>query len=137
MKVANRATTLPKGGGPRGDEPIAIRKGQTIYYSAWTMHRRPDIFGANAADFNPERWATARPGWGYIPFSGGPRVCVGQAQALLSTTYIITRLMQVFERIESRDDRPFVEDISLTLGNFNGLHVALVKKAPRTVCAEE
>jgi cytochrome P450 len=42
------------------------------------MHRRKDIYGTDADEFRPERWETLRPHWGYLPFSGGSRVCVGR-----------------------------------------------------------
>ncbi len=43
------------------------------------MHRRTDIYGSDALLFRPERWApeeSLRPGWAYLPFNGGPRICV-------------------------------------------------------------
>jgi len=44
------------------------------------MHRRRDIWGQDAAKFRPERWDGRRPGWEYLPFNGGPRICIGQRQ---------------------------------------------------------
>ena len=83
---AREDTTLPRGGGANGDQPIFIPKGDFVGWSIYTMHRRKDIFGADAEDFRPERWLDAenetplRPGWAYLPFSGGPRVCIGRKQ---------------------------------------------------------
>ena len=42
------------------------------------MHRRQDVYGQDAAEFRPERWETLQAGWGYLPFSGGPRICLGR-----------------------------------------------------------
>lgn len=67
------------------------------------MHRRRDIYGDDADEFRPERWANdalKNVGWGYLPFNGGPRVCLGQEFALLEVGYTIMRLLQTFEVIE-------------------------------------
>jgi cytochrome P450 len=42
------------------------------------MHRRKDIYGEDANEFRPERWETLRPGWEFLPFNGGPRICIGR-----------------------------------------------------------
>jgi cytochrome P450 len=49
------------------------------------MHRRPDLYGMDAELFRPERWEEDMPmhrdatkaKWGYLPFHGGPRTCLG------------------------------------------------------------
>ena len=83
-RVAREDTTLPRGGGRNGNLPLFIPKGEIVGWSLYTMHRRKDIFGEDAEDFRPERWLDAknetplRPGWAYLPFNGGPRVCIGR-----------------------------------------------------------
>ena len=42
------------------------------------MHRRKDYYGEDADEFKPERWEKLRPGWEYLPFNGGPRICLGR-----------------------------------------------------------
>jgi cytochrome P450 len=82
------------------------------------MHRRKDIYGPDAEEFRPERWAPEeglRPGWGYLPFNGGPRICVGQQFALAEASYTIVRLLQAFRGIENRDPEPWTEQLALTL----------------------
>lgn len=46
----------------------------------YTMHHSKDIWGRDADDFKPERWetVTARQRAAFIPFSHGPRACVGR-----------------------------------------------------------
>jgi cytochrome P450 len=94
-------------------------------YSVYTMHRRQDIFGPDADEYRPERWEKLKPGWAYIPFNGGPRICIGQQFALTEAGYCIVRIMQEFGAMESRDNRPFEEALTLTLASFNGAKVAL------------
>jgi cytochrome P450 len=129
LRFANRNTTLPKGGGPNGESPIFIAKGQIVAYGVYCMHRRKDIYGEDADEYRPERWETLRPGWGYLPFNGGPRICIGQQFALTEAGYTLARLVQAFERVESSDHAPWRENLHLTLGSGNGVHVALFPRA--------
>lgn len=106
-RTAIRDTTLPRGGGPNGTSPIYIRAGTEVLYNVRTMHRRVDLWGEDAHEFKPERWqAMRRPGWEYLPFNGGPRICLGQQFALTEAGYVIVRMVQRFDLIESLDSQP-------------------------------
>ena len=84
MRQATKTTVLPVGGGPDGSSPLLIRKGEAVSYSVYAMHRRKDLYGDDADRFRPDRWESdSGPdlrdiGWGYLPFNGGPRVCLGR-----------------------------------------------------------
>lgn len=77
-RVATKDTTIPVGGGPDGKSPIFVRKGQPVDYSVHVMHRRKDLWGEDADEFRPERWVGRKVGWEYLPFNGGPRICLGR-----------------------------------------------------------
>ncbi|EXJ95573.1 hypothetical protein A1O1_00695 [Capronia coronata CBS 617.96] len=114
-RQATRDTTLPRGGGPDGMSPVYVRRGQEVVYSVYVMHRRRDIWGPDADKFIPERWAGRKHGWEYIPFNGGPRMCLGQQFALTEAGYVICRLLQRFDAIEKLDDSDAeLHDYSLT-----------------------
>lgn len=121
-------TVLPRGGGPDGRAPIFIPKGQVVTWSVYSMHRRKDYYGEDAEEFKPERWLGEkglRPGWEYLPFNGGPRICIGQNFALTEASYTTVRLMQEFKAIESRDPEPWREWLTLTCVGAGGCKVAL------------
>jgi cytochrome P450 len=73
-RMALKDTTLPTGGGPKRDQPIAIKRGEQVGFSAYVMHRRHDIWGSDADEWKPERWEGRKLGWEWVGFSGGPRV---------------------------------------------------------------
>ena len=85
FRTAKMTTVLPTGGGPDRTAPVLIPKGSTVAYSTYAMHRRPDLYGMDAELFRPERWNEDMPmrldktsaTWGYLPFNGGPRACLG------------------------------------------------------------
>lgn len=116
---------LPVGGGPNGKSPVFVRKGTIVFYSVWAMHRRQDLYGPDANEFRPERWADLRPGWEYLPFNGGPRICIGQQYALTEAAYVTVRLAQQFSTLETRDPGPWEEALTLTLCSRNGTKVCL------------
>ncbi|KAL6718353.1 hypothetical protein ACLMJK_004442 [Lecanora helva] len=106
-RVAVRDTTLPRGGGPNGDQPIFIPKGRQVLIATYAMQHRRDLWGEDVEEFVPERWE-GRKGWGYefIPFGVGPRSCLGQQFSLMETSYVIVRFLQRFDRIENMEDPP-------------------------------
>jgi len=125
-RFAIRDTVLPLGGGPRGDDPLFVPAGTAVSYSAYSMHRRKDLYGPDADEFKPERWAILRPGWEYLPFNGGPRICLGQQYALTEASFVTVRLAQEFEQILCRDPEPWMESLTLTVCSLNGTQVGLV-----------
>jgi cytochrome P450 len=125
VRTATKDTVLPVGGGPDGQSPIFVAKGQNIGFDIYSLHRRRDIYGSDAEEFKPERWENLRPGWGYLPFGGGPRKCIGQQFALIQAAYTTARIVQHFERIESRDDRSWQELLTVTCASRYGTKVSL------------
>lgn len=129
-KMAVRDTVLPHGGGADGLQPLFCPEGTTAPYDVYSVHRNPDVYGADAEKCNPDRWAdpNLRPGWNYLPFGGGPRVCLGQQYALTEAQYVTVRLMQNFRRIECRDPEPYMEKLTATCCSFNGTKIALYEE---------
>ena len=86
-------TVLPVGGGEDGKSPVFVAKGQIVHWSLYTMHRRKDLYGEDAEDFKPERWLDQgekkglRVGWEYLPFNGGPRICIGRTCNILPSIF--------------------------------------------------
>nr|POF07699.1 cytochrome p450 52a12 [Quercus suber] len=132
-REAQADTTLPLGGGPDGMAPLFIPKGGLVTWSVYSMQRRKDIYGQDAHEFKPERWLDdpvtgkkgLRPGWEYLPFNGGARICLGQQFAITEASYTTIRLCQAFDKMESRDSHPWTESLALTCTNLHGTKVAL------------
>jgi cytochrome P450 len=124
--MANKDTYLPVGGGPDGKSPVFVPKGTDMVYTVYSMYRLQSVYGPDAEEFRPERWEKLKPGWAYIPFNGGPRICVGQQFALTEAGYTTVRILQEFKSIESRDPSPWKELLTLTMASKNGVKVALL-----------
>ncbi|KAI9889346.1 MAG: hypothetical protein M1814_005589 [Vezdaea aestivalis] len=101
VRTALRDTTLPRGGGKDGASPVGMPKGTPVAYATLNMQRRSSLYppGGHPPDqWYPDRWKTWQPvPWTYIPFNGGPRICVGQQFALAEIGYTLVRIFQRFE----------------------------------------
>ncbi|KLU83151.1 cytochrome P450 52E1 [Magnaporthiopsis poae ATCC 64411] len=122
---AVRDTVLPRGGGPDGKLPLLVPKGTNCRYVTYTMHRRQDIYGPDAEEFRPERWDDLRVSWEYLPFSGGPRICIGQQFALTQMSYVLFRIMQNFESLEPVGSGPLLTKVGITLLMMDGCKVKM------------
>ncbi|KAG5362519.1 Cytochrome P450 52A13 [Yarrowia sp. C11] len=130
VRYASRDTTLPRGGGPDESKPILVRKGDTIVYNVFSMHRTEEFWGKDCDEFRPERWAEkGSRGWEYLPFNGGPRICLGQQYALTETSYVIARICQLFTKIENADTaaEPPQKLHALTMCHLNGVFVKMTR----------
>ena len=157
MRQALEPTVLPLGGGPDGKSPMLVRKGEAVGYCVYAMHRRKDLYGNDADEFRPDRWDNdpqqepdlRNIGWGYLPFNGGPRVCLGRKWfrysllryaiadgrveefAMLEASYTIVRLLQTFGTIELAEAESEYEKtypkhtVTLVVASANGCKVRL------------
>jgi cytochrome P450 len=70
-----------------------IPKGWTVEVSPWVTHRDPRFWQEPDA-FIPERWENGLherlPRFAYFPFGGGPRVCIGNAFAMLEAILVLS-----------------------------------------------
>lgn len=98
--------------------------GTALSVPAYTIHHSKEIWGKDADDFVPERWEegrlTERQKEAFIPFSYGPRACVGRNVAEMELKCIVGTVFRNFE-FRDEDASPILETregflrVSLTL----------------------
>ncbi|KAL8731009.1 MAG: hypothetical protein Q9166_003660 [cf. Caloplaca sp. 2 TL-2023] len=109
VRIAAKDTVIPKGGGPDGQSPVMIPKRHGIAWSTYHMHRREALYGPDAESYRPERWETGELdniGWGFMPFHGGPRLCLGKDFALMEASCVIVKILQTFPNLRLPDNHP-------------------------------
>ncbi|ANB12982.1 hypothetical protein AWJ20_1260 [Sugiyamaella lignohabitans] len=105
VRYAIKDTSLPRGGGELEDQPVFVPKGTQIVYPVFMIHRLKQFWGPDAEEFRPERWyENSYHTWDFLPFNGGPRICIGQQFALSEASYVIVRLLQNFKDITTSQD---------------------------------
>ncbi len=76
---------------------FTVPKGTTVLISPWILHRDRASFDDPMA-FDPERWLDGRteeiPRYAYMPFGGGPRICVGNHFAMMEGILVLATLLQ-------------------------------------------
>jgi cytochrome P450 len=132
-RIALRDTVLPRGGGFHRDQPVFVPKGTQILIPTYALAQRPDLWGADAAEFRPERWLEGggrKHGFEYIPFGGGVRQCLGRELitspvpqlrnvspclcslffaeqfARIKSAYVIIRMMQRYDEVANAESPP-------------------------------
>ncbi|XP_043930499.1 cholesterol 24-hydroxylase-like [Protopterus annectens] len=79
-------------------EGIRVPANTTIVFNSYAMGRMEKFF-SDPLTFNPDRFApdAPKPYYCYIPFSLGPRSCIGQAFSQMEAKVILAKLLQRYE----------------------------------------
>jgi cytochrome P450 len=85
-----------------------VRRGEEVVIPLYVLQRSPTLFQRPDA-FEPERWTDdpEKPvchRYAHLPFSAGPRVCIGAAMATAELRSVITDVLRCF-RLEPLEPR--------------------------------
>jgi cytochrome P450 len=73
---------------------VPVEPGSVVVVSPWLLHHDARWWGADAAAFRPERWLdeAERPRHAFLPFGGGPRMCIGEGFAMMEARLLIAAI---------------------------------------------
>ncbi|KAH9328363.1 hypothetical protein KI387_000471 [Taxus chinensis] len=85
-----------------GEDGLVIPKGVNVIVDILAVHRDPKLWSADANEFNPARFVQGISKAGnhpsaFIPFSSGPRVCIGQNFAVLQAKVVMAMVLRDFK----------------------------------------
>nr|NP_525031.1 cytochrome P450 4g1 [Drosophila melanogaster]Q9V3S0.1 RecName: Full=Cytochrome P450 4g1; AltName: Full=CYPIVG1 [Drosophila melanogaster]AAF45503.1 cytochrome P450 4g1 [Drosophila melanogaster]ABY20430.1 GH01123p [Drosophila melanogaster]CAA15672.1 EG:165H7.1 [Drosophila melanogaster] len=116
--------------------PYTVPKGTTVIVLQYCVHRRPDIY-PNPTKFDPDNFLPERMAnrhyYSFIPFSAGPRSCVGRKYAMLKLKVLLSTIVRnyIVHSTDTEADFKLQADIILKLEN--GFNVSLEKRQYATV----
>ncbi|KAJ6515180.1 cytochrome P450 [Mycena vitilis] len=89
-----------------GGKPICVPARTKVSFSVLLMHRRKDLWGPDADQYDPDRFLDERyekylaPNpYIFLPFNGGPRMCLGSEVGYDQATFFLIRLLQRFSHM--------------------------------------
>lgn len=102
---------------------FAIPAGSLIIISPYVIHRHP-VYWDEPLKFEPARFGTEheknRPRYAYIPFGGGPRLCIGAQFAQMEAVLLMAMVTQRY-RLELPEGVQVKVDALVTLRPHGGL----------------
>lgn len=106
-----------------------VQKNSEVFLSIFHVHHDPAVF-ERPHQFVPSRWSTIKPtAYEYLPFSAGPRMCIGAAFASMEIKVALAILLQRF-RVERLDDVRIDHRVAITMAPKNGLRM-VIRRADR------
>ena len=111
--------------------PFRMPAGAHLIISPYALHRRPDYWPEPDA-FWPERFAPGaradRPKLAYLPFGGGPRICIGNSFAMMEHAIVLATALRHW-RLESIPGREVRTEPRITLRPRGGLPMRILRRA--------
>ncbi|XP_060102428.1 cytochrome P450 4V2 [Heteronotia binoei] len=108
-----------------------ISKGTEVLIAPVVLHRDPDVF-PEPEKFQPERFSlensAGRNPYAYVPFSAGPRNCIGQRFAQMEEKTILATILRNFWVETKQNDEQTGPAAELILRPNNGVWIQLKRK---------
>jgi cytochrome P450 len=107
-----------------------VTPGMQVLVSPWILHRHRRLWD-DPERFDPTRFtkeaSEKRPRFAYLPFGGGPRVCIGATLAMTETILILAVLAQRF-RLRLKEGEEVKLQTRITLRPKNGMRTILQRR---------
>ncbi len=117
--------------GPDRFDEVEVPAGAIITICPHATHRNPALW-PEPERFDPDRFAPdraqGRHRFAYLPFGGGPRICIGHSYATVETLAILATVTQRW-RLDLVPGRPVEPIGSITLRPASGLWVTATRRA--------
>jgi cytochrome P450 len=118
--------------------PYRLPKKMTAFVNIYGMHRRAKYF-PDPEKFDPDRFqpdVEKQMKMSYLPFGGGPRICIGNQFALLEGQLVLATLAQRVT-FEATSDRVIEPEPLITLRPKHGVPLVVRRRPPASTVREE
>lgn len=104
---------------PFGSQRITFKHhhfppGTILSTPIYTVHHLEDVWGADAGEFKPERWDNISPRQekAFIPFSSGPRACLGRNLTEMDLRLITAAWARRYDFVLRKDEMEVNEGLA-------------------------
>ncbi|KXJ83027.1 cytochrome P450 4g15 [Aedes albopictus] len=105
-----------------------VPAGTTVVIGTYKVHRRADIY-PNPDVFNPDNFlperTQSRHYYSYIPFSAGPRSCVGRKYAMLKLKVLLSTILRNYRVVSNLKESDFKLQGDIILKRTDGFRIQL------------
>lgn len=105
-----------------------VPAGTTLVVATFKLHRRPDVY-PNPERFDPDNFLPERSAnrhyYAFVPFSAGPRSCVGRKYAMLKLKIILSTILRNFRVHSDLKESDFKLQADIILKRAEGFKVRL------------
>jgi cytochrome P450 len=116
---------------------VKVEPGDRILVSTWVLHRHRTLWD-DPETFDPDRFSAERSAgrhrFAYMPFGGGPRICIGMGMALQEAVLILATLAQRF-RVRMVTPQQVKIRAAITIAPQDGLKMRLEAREPARAAA--
>ncbi|XP_038210435.1 cytochrome P450 4g15-like [Zerene cesonia] len=120
VRAVHKDITLPSG--------VTLVKGSNLLLSVWGAHRHPKYWGEDAEEFKPDRFIKGNfKQTAFIPFSCGPRGCLGYKYAMMSLKTMIASLLMYYEILPAPNlyNRPMRLQYNIMMKDIDNFQIKL------------
>jgi cytochrome P450 len=107
-----------------------VKKGAEVAILPWVLHRHRTLW-EDPDRFDPERFSretsATRPRFAYLPFGGGPRICIGAQLAMTEVSLLVATMAQRY-RLRLVPGQDIVLLHRVTLRPRGGIHMLLERR---------
>lgn len=107
-----------------------LEKGTRVGVNLYVTHHSPDLW-EDPERFDPDRFSPEReaniPRYAYLPFGGGPRVCIGNHFAMMEAKLILATIASRY-KLRLEPDQQVGMDARITLNPHGGLPMTVIRR---------
>lgn len=118
-------------------EDYTLPSGATVVIGTFKIHRRDDIYGSQAHIFDPDNFLPERTQnrhyYSFIPFSAGPRSCVGRKYAMLKLKVLISTILRNYHIRSKLTEEDFKLQADIILKRTDGFRLEIEPRVRQPV----
>ncbi|CAK9813607.1 Cytochrome P450 4g15 [Anthophora plagiata] len=105
-----------------------LPKGSTVLISPYRIHRLEEFY-PNPDKFDPDNFLTekmqSRHYYSFIPFSAGPRSCVGRKYAMLKLKVLLSTILRNYKILSDHTEKDFRLRADIILKRVEGFQIKI------------